>query len=93
MSSSSVLSLVSLTVGNDGHVTNVLRVVHETTDLFSMLAAIPMCVYRLLLAVLDAYLFDGEAVETFVSKGSNRSFAPSMVSKLASRLCCSSRDA
>jgi hypothetical protein len=39
-------SLGVLTVGNDGHVTDVRRVVHETTDLSLWLASSPDCCHH-----------------------------------------------
>ena len=52
-------------MGNDGHVPNVLRVVHETTDLcasqYSILPLLPISMCCAGRCVRGTYLLDGEA--------------------------------
>jgi hypothetical protein len=56
----------ALTVGNDGHVTDVRRVVHETTDLMAQLASFPSSLLANIVGcggrcVRGTYLLDCEA--------------------------------
>jgi hypothetical protein len=81
--------VVLLTVGNDGHVTDVRRVVHETTDLDALLVS-HVAVFSNIVAwcgvgVRATYLLGGEAGDMLAScfVNSQCSFRPSQVEKSA----------
>lgn len=59
---------ISLTVSNDRHVTDVLWVLHELTDLLWMSVSIPFSLlFQMSMSIVDAYLFNGEAVRGILS--------------------------